>query len=412
MVGRRILAGGLLLLASCSWSEREITVGAVYPVAGSQGPGGIEEFRGLQLAADLANEHGGIDGRPVRLRLVPVESSDGAPEAVRRLADEGTPVVVGSYGSTISMPAAEEATRQGVVFWETGAVGQMGPDAAGGRLVFRFAPSGAALGRSAVSFVSEQLLPLVEAGPDAPRYSVTYVDDAYGRSVGLGAVDKIHRAGLRLAGTFPYRLERVDFGRLVRRIDRAGTDVLVVVSYMDDAVAMRRAMLRAGVELVAGIGTSSSYCHPAFGAALGPDAVGLFASDKPDGAHVDPDALAPEAARALGWARDEYRRRFDVPMSAAALTGFAGGWALFHHVLPEARSMDPGGVADAILRTRVPLGGLPNASGLDFAGQDHPEAGANLRAATVIWEWVRPGTRAVVWPLALADSPIVPLTPR
>jgi hypothetical protein len=30
----------------------------------------------------------------------------------------------------------------------------------------------------------------------------------------------------------------------------------------------------------------------------------------------------------------------------------------------------------------------------------------------VIWEWVGPATRAVVWPASLATSPIVPLIPR
>ena len=29
-------------------------------------------------------------------------------------------------------------------------------------------------------------------------------------------------------------------------------------------------------------------------------------------------------------------------------------------------------------------------------------AGANLRATSVVWEWVRPKTRAIVWPPAFA----------
>jgi branched-chain amino acid transport system substrate-binding protein len=412
VTARRALAAIFVLLSSCSWLEDDVVIGAIYPVAGSQGSGGVEEFRGLRLAADLANQRGGIDGRPVRLRLLPAESSDAAPEAVRRLAEEGASVVVGSYGSTISLPAAEAATRAGVVFWETGAVGEMGSDAASGDLVFRFAPTGRTLGREAVRFVSRRLLRSLAAVPDTPRYTVTYVDDEYGRSVGLGAIEEIRRSGLRLAGAFPYRLHRVDYDRLARRIGRAGTDVLVVAAYMEDAVAMRRALLEHDVQLLAGIGTSSSYCHPEFGAALGRDAVGLFASDKPDGANVEPSALSSGAAEALRWARAEYRRRYAEPMSAAALTGFSGGWALFHHVLPRAESLDPAAVAEAVLAARVPRGGLPNASGLGFAPAGQPDAGANLRAATVIWEWVKPETRAVVWPPALATSALVPLVPR
>ena len=412
MIRRSLVAAVLVAASSCSWIEDDLVVGAIYPVAGSQGSGGVEEFRGLRLAADLANRDGGVDGTAIRLELRPVETSDGAAEAVRLLAEDGAPVVVGSYGSTISRPAGEAATREGVVFWETGAVGEMSPEASGGELVFRFAPTGRALGREAVSFVSRRLLRRLDRPPDDPRYTVTYVDDEYGRAVGLGAIEEIRRAGLSLGAVLPYRLPRVNYDRLARRIAAAGTEILVVAAYMEDAVAMRRALLRHDVRLTAGIGTSSSYCHPEFGAILGQDAVGLFASDKPDGANVDPAALSPDAAAALGWARTEYARRFGQPMSAAALTGFAGGWALFHHVLPKADSFEPAAVARAILRARVPPGGLPNASGLGFAPPGHPDAGANLRAATVIWEWVRPETRAVVWPPALASSPIVPLRPR
>ena len=51
-------------------------------------------------------------------------------------------------------------------------------------------------------------------------------------------------------------------------------------------------------------------------------------------------------------------------MSAAALAGFSGAWALFFHVLPAAGSMEPADVAAAARKARIPAGGLPNGSGL------------------------------------------------
>jgi hypothetical protein len=160
---------------------------------------------------------------------------------------------------------------------------------------------------------------------------------------------------------------------------------------------------------VASIGTSSSYCHPAFGLALGDEAVGLFASDKPDGDILDPDRISPQAAELLRWARDEYRRRFGGPMEAPVLSGFAAGWALFAHVLAGAEDLTPKGISAAALAVRLPVGSLPNGSGLELAPADAPHAGANLRAVSVIWEWVRPNVREVVWPPVFATSPIVPL---
>ena len=396
------------LSSSCSSDPHEIVVGAVYPTAGGQGMGGIEEFRGVQLAADLVNQDGGVDGRPIRLALEPADSFDGAPGAVERAVDAGASVVVGSYGSTISAPAAETASRLDTVFWETGAVGEVGRGAAPGTRFFRAVGAGESLGQAAVEFIRDQRLP-GSAGREA-RYSVTYVDDAYGGAVALGAQSEIEESGLTLAGTFPYELDSVDYLGLVEDIRRARTDVLVVVAYLIDGVNLRRALVSEDVPLLATIGTSSSYCHPEFGRLLGEDALGLFASDKPDAGYVDPTKLTPEAGSALRWARNEYRRRHNEEMSAAALSGFGSAWGLFRHVLPRARDLSSDAVADAARSVRLPVGALPSGSGLQFAPPGNARAGENVNAISVIWEWVSVNTRAIVWPPSLATSPIVPIS--
>jgi branched-chain amino acid transport system substrate-binding protein len=401
----------LAMVAACAPGRDPIVLGAVYPTGGGQGPGGVEEYRGVLLAAELATRRGGVDGRPLEVRLAPADSAEAAPGAVAGLVDGGVDLLVGSYGSTISRPAAAEAASRGAFFWETGAVGEMDRGSGAGELVFRFAPTGSSLGRAAVDFVHDRLLPRLTHEP-RPRYAVAYVDDEYGRAVGRGALDRIRGLGLPMAGAFPYDPRTADQTRLARRIERAGTDVLVVVAYLEDGVAMRRALVREEVPLVASIGTSSSYCHPEFGAILGPDAVGLFASDKPDAGSVNVEELAPAAAEVLRWGQARYRSRYGAPMSSAALSGFAAGWALFHHVLPTAEGLSPEDVAAAARSVRLPMGSLPNAGGLELAPAGHPDAGANLRASHVIWEWVAVGRREIVWPPALATDDLVPLALR
>ncbi len=405
---RLVVAVMLLVAVGCSAArgERPILVGAIYPIGGSQGPGGTEEYRGATLAAEYANQQGGAQGRPIRIQLARADSSDAVPAAVDRLAEAGVSVILGSYGSTISRPVAELASQRGLVFWETGAVGELSEKAAGGERVFRFAPTGAALGRAAVVFVRDQLAPrLTRTQP--LRYSVAYVNDVYGRAVGIGAIATILESRLPLAGRFPYDLTHMDFDELAHRIAQARTDVLVVAAYLEDGVKLRRAIVRAKVPLVANIGTSSSYCMPVFGRLMGGDALGVFASDKPDGDVLRPDQFSPEAAAALKWATAEYRRRFKEPMSAAALAGFAGAWALFHHVFPQASDLSPAAVARAAQAVHLPQGSLPNGSGLAFAPPGGPDGGANLLATSVIWEWVKVNTRAIVWPKAFATHPIV-----
>ena len=413
-----LIAGlGFLVLAAAVffWATRPgpITIGAVYPTGGGQGPGGIEEYRGLALAAALANRQGGVHGRSIAIDLRAADSADAAPAAVQALSDAGARVIVGSYGSTISFPAAEAASNRGLDFWETGAVGDLGmlatdvPPSYLGSNVFRFPPAGTVLGSSAVDFVANELKASL---PNRPlRYTVAYVNDAYGSEVGQGAVNQISKLGLTLATRIPYDLLNANYGAIADEIAQAHTDVLFVASYVDDAVAMRRAILARHVPLVANIGTSSSYCLPAFGAALGQQAVGLFASDKPDGDILKVSNLTPDAAAALSWARSQYRARYGGSLTAAALTGFAGGWALFHFVLPAARDLSPRDVAAAARSANLPMGALPNGSGLAFGPPGTSGAGENLRALSVIWEWTAPDTRSVVWPPAYATSPITSL---
>jgi branched-chain amino acid transport system substrate-binding protein len=399
----------VLMAAGCSSTAEgdggAVTLGAIYPVSGLQGPGGVEEANGVRLAVELANQRGGVGGRPVRLELVDVDRGDAAPRAMEGLRRKGVEVVLGSYGSTISAPAAAAAQRTGMLLWETGAVGQVGTDAGAGESFFRLAPMGAGLGRAAVAFVRDQLSTTL--GTTAPlRYAVAYVDDAYGRAVGLGAADEARASGQELVGTFPYSIRGFDAEGLVRSIAEVRPDVLFVSAYLEDGIALRRATVSQGLKLAATIGTSSSYCMPSFAAALGPAAVGLFASDKPDGREVRVEALSGESREVLAWGRARYRERHGEEMTPAALSGFANAWALVGHVLPTAGVAEAPAVARAAREVKLSGGTLPNGAGLDLAGPEADDAGENRRAVSVIWQWVDARTQAVVWPPAFATRPL------
>ena len=403
-----LLAGlmGSLALASCSGSANpEIKLGAIYPTGGAYGSAGVEEWRGAELAVALANQRGGVNGHRIVLDLQDAESPDYVPAALDRLHAEGVNVIVGTHQSVLSTTAGVGAAQRGQLLWETGAVGETSADMGAGRNFFRMAPMGANLGRAAVDFVTAELSPKLTNRP--LRYAVAYVDDVYGRAVGQGALSEVTAKGQPVAGAFPYRIGTTDFSGVVRQIAASKPDVLVVAAYLQDGIALRQATVAAKLPLLASIGTSSSYCMPEFGQQLGPQAVGLFASDKPDADVIRPGALLPAARTELAWANAQYRARWHADMSAPALAGFANTWALVGHVLPTlapTQPVTPTTVAAAALATKLPLGSLANGSGIDLAPPGAPDAGANRAAASVIWEWVAPGQRAVVWPPAFATA--------
>ena len=400
---------GAAACSSPSHTAAPIKVGAIYPLTGLQAKGGgIDEFRGVHLAADLVNRAGGVGGRPIRLVPLDVPGEDAVPQAVDRLDREGVRLLLGSYGSTISKPAAALASRKGMLFWETGAVGEMA-SAGAGRLSFRVAPSGSVLGSSAIRFVARRLAPMWHRPAATLRFAVAKVNDEYGGGVGDGAVNEVRKLGLHLVGEITYDPDRLDARNVIRRVAAMRPDVLFVSSYLRDGIALREQMVRQRLNLLGSIGTSSSYCMPMFGRALGSDAVGLFASDKPDAESIGPSGLRPEARRLLVRARTLYRNRYGQEMDAPALAGFAAAWVLFARVMPSARAPSPQAVAEAARKVRLPSGSLPNGSGVEFGPPGTPRAGANLRAASVIWEWTGIDRRAVVWPPAFATAPIRPI---
>ena len=406
-----VLVVTALVASACSGahaSKDPLVVGAVYPLAGSQGPGGIDEHRGVLLAADLANQDGGVNGQQIEIHSVDAEGSDAAPGAVSALADSGVQIVLGSYGSTISAPASTEAAKRGMLFWETGAVGMLPPSSDLGGLTFRVPPTGEVLGKAAIRFIADQVAPTWHRDPSTLRFAVSYVDDVYGRSVAAGGESALRAAGLKDVGNFGYDVRTVDMAKLVHRIAAAKPDVLFVSAYLQDAIALRRQIVKQHVHLLANIGTSSSYCMPAFGETLGKDAVGVYASDKPSASSIDPSGLPAATQGLLARADAAYQAQWGHSMSPAALAGFSGAWALFTDVLPTASSDDPAAVADAARAVNLPPGSLPNGSGLRFGALGTPDAGDNLAAASVIWRWVSPGHAAVIWPPAFATAPMDP----
>jgi branched-chain amino acid transport system substrate-binding protein len=382
-----------------------IEIGAVYPLSGPDAAAGLDELRGVRLAARFANADGGVDGRRIRLHALDTPSTDAVPGAIDEFRRQGIQVVLGSQASELSATVSKVAFDEGMVFWETGAVGEMAGDASG-RLAFKVAPSGLVLGSAGIAFIADQMASRLHRDPASLRFAVANVTDAYGSAVASGAVQELAKRKLQLVGRFRYDFRSFDPAPLVRRIAAVHPDVLFVASYIPDGVALNRELVRQHVPLLANIGTSSSYCMPEFGDQLGPLAVGTFATDKPDGDALNEQGLSPAGRTLLHRAQDAWRAAYGGEMDAPALAGFSAAWALFHDVLPKANAFDAESVAHAALGADLPMGSLPNGSGLQFSKPGTAQPGSNLRALSVIWEWVGVRERAVVWPERYATTPI------
>jgi branched-chain amino acid transport system substrate-binding protein len=391
-----VLAAALLAaLAAPTSASRVIRVGALFPLNGPQSPLARQEYQGVEIARDLVNLDGGIAGVPVQLDSRELDDPSAAPGAVSSLRGDGVSVVIGTYSSSLSVPASAAASAAGLTYWEAGAVadrvtGRALPD------VFRVGASGANLGSNSATFAATVLAPRLGLTPAKTRVSVVLEDDDYGHSVADNAVISARAQGLDVVSYTTYDPHAPVWAPVLATVAAARPDVLILASYITDGVAFRQAMLAAHLHVGALIGSTMAECGPDFGNELGSAAIGVFASDRPTQG-FNPAVLTPAARATYARFSRAWEQATGGPPTEEGLAGFSAAWALFHDVLPRSGAAGAASIATAARSLDLPQGSLPNGAGLRFS-TDPAMLGQNMRAAAVIWQWQAVRHSVTVWP--------------
>jgi branched-chain amino acid transport system substrate-binding protein len=394
-----VLFALLLVATACAQSQtkpvNELVLGAIYPLSGPQAAGGREELAGVRAALKVAQSTGALKV-PVRLDVVDATTPDAAVAAVDHLVrDDHVPAILGTYGSTLSAAASARADALNTVYWETGAVAD--PITAQRKYVFRTVATGSSLGRMAVTFTHDVLMPSYKLA--APKVVVIRVNDVYGRSVGGGEQALASSLGIQVVDVIEYDPHAFDPAVIASRVASDHPDFLWDVSYLDDGVAIWQALLRDNVSVKGAVGTSSAFCMPEFGRQLGSGAVGVYAADKPD-ADISTAALSPAGRALLDEARSAYARdNGGATMSIPAVAGFVGAWTLFNDVLRGMSGpITPDAIRAAALQVDVPVGDSINGGGVHFGAAGALDEGQNTRAAAVVGQWQSVGVMNIVYP--------------
>jgi branched-chain amino acid transport system substrate-binding protein len=407
--GAALLAIVLFVAASCAQSQpspHPLLIGAIYPLSGPQAAGGREELAGVRAAFDVALTTGALK-TPVHLQVVNATTPEAASAAVDELVrDYHVPAILGTYGSTLSAAASARAEELKTVYWETGAVAD--PITARRHYVFRTVATGSALGRMAVTYTHNVLIPSMKLA--APRVVIVQVNDIYGQSVGGGELALAHSLGINVVDVIDYDTRTYDPNGIAARVASDRPDFLWDVSYLDDGVAIWQDLLSHAVPLKGAIGTSSAFCMPAFSQRLGKGSIGVYAADKPDG-DISSAALSASGTALLARAQAAYSGiNGGPPMTIPAVAGFVGGWTLAANVLSDVSGQATSdSIRSAALNVDVPVGDSINGGGVRFGSAGALDEGQNTRAAAVVGQWVAVGEMRIVYPPAYATG--IPVTP-
>src|SRR5207244_5912347 len=269
-------------------------------------------------------------------------------------------------------------------------------------LVFRVGATGTNLGELSSHFAAQVLAPRLNLPPWGLRMAIVHNLDGYPSSVAAAVASQAERENIQVVANSVYAAHAPDWASVLQQVRTAEPNILVLASYIADGVDFRLAMLQSALHVDAFIGSTMAQCVPDFGAMLGADAIGVFASDRP------PHGFNPEALNATGravYARfaAAYRNEFGSDPTEESLAGFSAAWTLFHYVMPRAHDLGASATAAAARSLDLPAGTRANGAGVKFA--DTPEAmGQNTRAASVIWQWQGVRHSVTVYPPVFATG--------
>ena len=368
-------------------SAEPIRIGAVYPITGPLALLGEESWRGAELARIMRNEKGGVAGRQVEfVKADAPDVSAARTEAERLGRRENLKVLLGTYSSSLALAASEVTARAGGSYFELGGVTD-DLTRRGYKNVFRTCTPASAAGKAQFRLIKEWLLPKLGMDPSKLRIAVAYDDSAYGSSISRGQVAEAKAIGAQVVAEIPYNSKSVDLSSVILNLRKPNPDVVILVSYANDAILLCRQGKELGLNVKAYIGSGGGHSLRSYWDGIGNDAEGVFSTDFPQ----------YEINRQFTPGLAEYIKRYqetfkEPPRSGHSLANFVGAGAVFEVLEKTQGNTEADKVREAAMALSIKSGTTANGWGVKF-----DENGQNILAETYMIQW-RSGKLVTVYP--------------
>ncbi len=380
-------------------SEDPIKIGIALPRSGAIALLGSHAFDGAEIAREMINERGGVNGREVIFAEADAPGATEASTEANRLIDQqGVNVIIGSLSSGNALAISSVTERNNSILWETSGISDDITES-GGRYIFRTCESGSLRGYYGMQFIAEELSKQLDIPYADLRISVINEDSSFGESILKGILEGAEDFKLNIVSHDRYNKDVKDLSSLVVRVKENNPDVIFAVSYVNDAVLLYDTLKQFDVVPKALVGGGAGYTDLNFADAFGEETNGIFVIDMPT--NIPSEAFANDITREI---QTEFRERFldshsdveSVPLTAEVL--FAGTWVLLNDVLPNAKSMNVDDIAEAA--REINLDETTMGWGVKFN-----EKGQNEIAIPAISQWQN-GSTIAIWPEAYKRSEI------
>jgi branched-chain amino acid transport system substrate-binding protein len=256
---RLVLAAALAALLTVGFgpqSHAQVKIGVVNSLSGPFAAFGERYRTGLQIALDEVNADGGINGEELQLEIQDDRSeAQSALAAVESLINQDVPLIIGSYASSITGPMAQLMTREQVPLIVLGSADDS-ITRPGSPWVFRAKHNSTIVARTYFDYFDY----LRERGDvELETVAMLYGNGAWPTSLAKAGKEFAQERGYEVVGDQAYDQGTSDFRPILNRFRSEEPDILYIVSYADDGVAITRQLREVGVNAhVIAIDTSAA----------------------------------------------------------------------------------------------------------------------------------------------------------
>lgn len=380
------------------------------------GAGSQPLFWGGELAVEMFNQRGGVNGRQVQ--IVSADSQSRAEvainEAERLLGQEQLEAVTGIYSSAHAVPLAGRFEQAKKIMWITSAIAVAVLKDKHYHYVFRPTVHSDQYAEASVKFIAENAQQRLGMAADKVKLAIIFEDGPYGTGVAAGLEAQAQQHHMPVVLKEAYSATAPDLSTLVTKLRRERADIILQVGYNPDITLFLRQAKSGGLRFKMLIGHGAGYSQiDKLTETFGQD-VNHFCNVDPAAAQMlDWTKLAPGVGDLAKEFLDRYKAKHasnDPPTHASM--GFNNTWVFLQNALKPAVEKTGGMTADAlreaILKIDIPLGGTMQGAGMQFAPPEHAMAGQNLRSVAVVMQFDN-GRSRVVWPSAIGVTPVLPL---
>ena len=378
-----LVATATLPIGCLAGAAEPITIGEINSRTGILAAQGRAVAQGIRIAVDMANQAGGVAGRPVRL----LERDDeGKPERAVAAAEELTArhrvaALLGGYVDSLVGPVSEVAERARTPYVATASLDERLTQR-GYRYFFRV---------SSLSPYVSATVGLLRDVIRPQRVAILYSSTPGATQLARRQKEALTAAAIGVPVFEPFSPGLADFTPLLARIRDAGAEVLLSDAFFADHLLIVRQMAQSGVRVRGFLGAFGLE-FPAVIRELEGAAEGLLGTTA-----WQPGVYVPGAPAESQAFTDAYRARFGQEPVPLSMHGYAAARALFAAAGAAAASAQPLGgepLREALARVDVdtPLGRVR------FDGRGDP-----LFYERVIVQ-VQERRHVVVYPLAAATA--------